>query len=189
MLKTVTAKIRTVHRYQRLIIYNVIRDVVYLYIAGWSVVEAGWVWRTVPQFTLPLEGGWRVNWIYLYKQGARYVIKSCAPFSHCEKTPLEEPFPGRCREEKTLRMGAFASRRNAGVEEVDLPTSNAYRYPPKSGKKKPPARYESYLVFVGQHIPSSCLPSFDILVREWSCLSYKRLDFICISYVNLKFLC
>lgn len=30
-------------------------------------------------------------------------------------------------------MGAFTSRRNAGVEEVDISTANAYRYPPKSG--------------------------------------------------------
>ena len=30
-------------------------------------------------------------------------------------------------------MGAFHSRRNAGVEELDLSSSNAYRYPPKSG--------------------------------------------------------
>ena len=31
-------------------------------------------------------------------------------------------------------MGAFTSRRNGGVEEVDIAASNAYRYPPKSGK-------------------------------------------------------
>ena len=31
-------------------------------------------------------------------------------------------------------MGAFASRRSPGVEEVDLTISNAYRYPPQSGK-------------------------------------------------------
>ncbi|XP_014663747.1 PREDICTED: probable E3 ubiquitin-protein ligase MGRN1 [Priapulus caudatus] len=30
-------------------------------------------------------------------------------------------------------MGALASRQNAGVEEVDITTHNAYRYPPKSG--------------------------------------------------------
>ncbi|KAK2151839.1 hypothetical protein LSH36_349g03001 [Paralvinella palmiformis] len=30
-------------------------------------------------------------------------------------------------------MGAFASRRNMGVEEVDISTNNAYRFPPKSG--------------------------------------------------------
>lgn len=30
-------------------------------------------------------------------------------------------------------MGAFTSRRNMGVEEVDISTNNAYRYPPKSG--------------------------------------------------------
>ena len=30
-------------------------------------------------------------------------------------------------------MGAITSRRNGGVEEVDISTSNAYKYPPKSG--------------------------------------------------------
>lgn len=30
-------------------------------------------------------------------------------------------------------MGSVASRRNAGVEEVDMVSNNAYRYPPKSG--------------------------------------------------------
>ncbi len=31
-------------------------------------------------------------------------------------------------------MGAITSRRSGGVEEVDIGASNAYRYPPKSGK-------------------------------------------------------
>ena len=31
-------------------------------------------------------------------------------------------------------MGGIASRRNAGVEEVDISTNNAYRYPPRSGE-------------------------------------------------------
>jgi len=31
-------------------------------------------------------------------------------------------------------MGAFTSRSNAGEEEVDLASNNAYRYPPKMGK-------------------------------------------------------
>lgn len=30
-------------------------------------------------------------------------------------------------------MGAFASRQNAGVEEIDINTTHAYRYPPKTG--------------------------------------------------------
>ncbi|XP_054621869.1 E3 ubiquitin ligase RNF157 isoform X2 [Dunckerocampus dactyliophorus] len=30
-------------------------------------------------------------------------------------------------------MGAFASRQNIGVEEVDIPSNSVYRYPPKSG--------------------------------------------------------
>ena len=32
-------------------------------------------------------------------------------------------------------MGGFHSRRNAGVEEVDTSATNAYRYPPKSGRE------------------------------------------------------
>ena len=31
-------------------------------------------------------------------------------------------------------MGVCASRRNAGVEELDITMNNAYRYPPRSGK-------------------------------------------------------
>lgn len=33
-----------------------------------------------------------------------------------------------------LEMGALTSRQNIGVEEVDIPSSSVYRYPPKSGK-------------------------------------------------------
>lgn len=33
-------------------------------------------------------------------------------------------------------MGAFASRQNARVEEVDNNSNNAYKYPPKSGLLK-----------------------------------------------------
>lgn len=33
-----------------------------------------------------------------------------------------------------LEMGALISRQNIGVEEVDIPSSSVYRYPPKSGK-------------------------------------------------------
>jgi len=32
-------------------------------------------------------------------------------------------------------MGALTSRQNAGVEEIDIPSSSVYRYPPKSGEK------------------------------------------------------
>lgn len=31
-------------------------------------------------------------------------------------------------------MGAFSSRQNTRVEEVDNNSNNAYKYPPKSGK-------------------------------------------------------
>lgn len=31
-------------------------------------------------------------------------------------------------------MGALTSRQNAGVEEVDIVSNHAYKYPPKSGK-------------------------------------------------------
>lgn len=31
-------------------------------------------------------------------------------------------------------MGALASRQNAGVEEVDIVSNHAYKYPPLSGK-------------------------------------------------------
>lgn len=31
------------------------------------------------------------------------------------------------------KMGAFVSRQNARVEEVDSNSNNAYKYPPKSG--------------------------------------------------------
>lgn len=30
-------------------------------------------------------------------------------------------------------MGALTSRQNAGVEEVDVASNHAYKYPPKSG--------------------------------------------------------
>ena len=30
-------------------------------------------------------------------------------------------------------MGALTSRQNAGVEEVDIVSNHAYKYPPKSG--------------------------------------------------------
>lgn len=34
-----------------------------------------------------------------------------------------------------LEMGSLTSRQNIGVEEVDIPSSSVYRYPPKSGKQ------------------------------------------------------
>lgn len=31
-------------------------------------------------------------------------------------------------------MGSLTSRQNAGVEEVDIVSNHAYKYPPRSGK-------------------------------------------------------
>lgn len=33
-----------------------------------------------------------------------------------------------------LNMGALTSRQNAGVEEADVVSNHAYKYPPRSGK-------------------------------------------------------
>lgn len=38
--------------------------------------------------------------------------------------------------------GLLTSRQNAAVEEADLVSTNAYKYPPRSGKKNNESRYK-----------------------------------------------
>lgn len=47
-------------------------------------------------------------------------------------------------------MGALASRQNAGVEEVDIPSNSAYRYPPKSG-----SYFASHFIMGGEKFDST----------------------------------
>ncbi|XP_061913191.1 E3 ubiquitin ligase RNF157 isoform X8 [Entelurus aequoreus] len=47
-------------------------------------------------------------------------------------------------------MGAFASRQNIGVEEVDIPSSSVYRYPPKTG-----SYFASHFIMGGEKFDST----------------------------------
>ncbi|XP_057682452.1 E3 ubiquitin ligase RNF157 isoform X3 [Corythoichthys intestinalis] len=47
-------------------------------------------------------------------------------------------------------MGAFASRQNIGVEEVDIPSNSVYRYPPKSG-----SYFASHFIMGGEKFDST----------------------------------
>ncbi|KTG31825.1 hypothetical protein cypCar_00012635, partial [Cyprinus carpio] len=47
-------------------------------------------------------------------------------------------------------MGALTSRQNAGVEEVDIPSSSVYRYPPKSG-----SYFASHFIMGGEKFDST----------------------------------
>lgn len=47
-------------------------------------------------------------------------------------------------------MGAFTSRQNAGVEEVDIPSNSVYRYPPKSG-----SYFASHFIMGGEKFDST----------------------------------
>ncbi|XP_067285596.1 E3 ubiquitin ligase RNF157 isoform X1 [Pseudorasbora parva] len=47
-------------------------------------------------------------------------------------------------------MGALTSRQNAGVEEVDIPSSSVYRYPPKSGNY-----FASHFIMGGEKFDST----------------------------------
>ncbi|TWW82264.1 E3 ubiquitin ligase [Takifugu flavidus] len=77
-------------------------------------------------------------------------------------------------------MGSLTSRQNIGVEEVDIPSSSVYRYPPKSGQSKSQAD-----VLVGQwevwkvvNLIRSC--SWELLTKLQppSCWSYFASHFI-----------
>uniref|UniRef100_A0A8C2AKV8 E3 ubiquitin-protein ligase n=1 Tax=Cyprinus carpio TaxID=7962 RepID=A0A8C2AKV8_CYPCA len=47
-------------------------------------------------------------------------------------------------------MGALTSRQNAGVEEIDIPSSSVYRYPPKSG-----SYFASHFIMGGEKFDSA----------------------------------
>ncbi|XP_077482278.1 E3 ubiquitin ligase RNF157 isoform X4 [Stigmatopora argus] len=47
-------------------------------------------------------------------------------------------------------MGAFVSRQNIGVEEVDIPSNSVYRYPPKSG-----SYFASHFIMGGEKFDST----------------------------------
>uniref|UniRef100_A0AAQ4R7S9 Ring finger protein 157 n=1 Tax=Gasterosteus aculeatus aculeatus TaxID=481459 RepID=A0AAQ4R7S9_GASAC len=47
-------------------------------------------------------------------------------------------------------MGALTSRQNIGVEELDIPSSSVYRYPPKSG-----SYFASHFIMGGEKFDST----------------------------------
>lgn len=54
-------------------------------------------------------------------------------------------------------MGAFTSRNNAGVEEVDIASNNAYRYPPKMGENHDQMGNSNISPFIKLYTDLSCL--------------------------------
>uniref|UniRef100_A0A8C1WTK4 E3 ubiquitin-protein ligase n=1 Tax=Cyprinus carpio TaxID=7962 RepID=A0A8C1WTK4_CYPCA len=84
-------------------------------------------------------------------------------------------------------MGALTSRQNAGVEEVDIPSSSVYRYPPKSGsyfashfimggEKFDSTHPEGYLF--GENTDLNFLGNRPVVVRCWP-YSGPKLVLIC----------
>lgn len=62
-------------------------------------------------------------------------------------------------------MGALTSRQNAGVEEVDIPSTSVYRYPPKSGRCLFPIDDSSLTganPFNPKHIPGQPISAFSV---------------------------
>lgn len=51
----------------------------------------------------------------------------------CEFVLLSETSRGIFPAHQGIDMGAFSSRQNAGVEEADVVSNHAYKYPPRSG--------------------------------------------------------